>query len=252
MSKNSSIIYQLSDEEFISLFKSCRNYSEILRRLGLCTSGSASRTILFRRMSELSLTRKDLSKEKLEYKKSNRLSDEDVFALGVYVNGHVLKGHYLRLRKKSYQCDICGISSWNNLPIVLHLDHINGSKLDNRIQNLRLLCPNCDSQMPTYRGKNIKIRNYQPKNTCVNCGASISKKAHYCKKCATKFGAEKYRRFEIDRKTLKVLIRTTPFTLIAKQFGVSDQAIHKRCKTLNLPYRVADIRKISDEDWQKL
>lgn len=50
----------------------------------------------------------------------------------------------------------CGIDSWQNEPIVLHLDHINGDNTDNRIENLRLLCPNCHSQTETYCGRNKK------------------------------------------------------------------------------------------------
>ena len=45
---------------------------------------------------------------------------------------------------------------WAGEPIVLHLDHINGIPNDHRLTNLRLLCPNCHSQTPTYAGKNIK------------------------------------------------------------------------------------------------
>lgn len=49
----------------------------------------------------------------------------------------------------------CKISEWHGKPIVLHLDHINGVKLDNSLSNLRLLCPNCHSQTTTYSGKNM-------------------------------------------------------------------------------------------------
>lgn len=56
------------------------------------------------------------------------------------------------------QCSNCKNTEWENLPIPLELDHINGIKTDNRLINLRLLCPNCHAQTPTYRGKNIRKR----------------------------------------------------------------------------------------------
>jgi Zn finger protein HypA/HybF involved in hydrogenase expression len=53
-----------------------------------------------------------------------------------------------------YKCNICGIVEWNNKPLSLHLDHINGSNGDNRLENLRFLCPNCHSQTDNYAGRN--------------------------------------------------------------------------------------------------
>lgn len=54
----------------------------------------------------------------------------------------------------------------------------------------------------------------------------------------------------ISREELKKLIRTTSFTQIGKQFGVSDNAIRKWCDKYNLPRKVSDIKKISDKDWE--
>lgn len=48
---------------------------------------------------------------------------------------------------------LCGINSWLGNPLTLELDHINGVRTDNRRENLRVLCPNCHSQTPTYRRK---------------------------------------------------------------------------------------------------
>lgn len=54
------------------------------------------------------------------------------------------------------KCCECGnIGEWNNKPITLELDHINGDSNDNRLENLRILCPNCHSQTPTFRKKKI-------------------------------------------------------------------------------------------------
>lgn len=52
-------------------------------------------------------------------------------------------------------CFECGITSWQGRKLSLVLDHINGINNDNRIENLRLLCPNCNSQTDTFAGRNI-------------------------------------------------------------------------------------------------
>lgn len=52
-------------------------------------------------------------------------------------------------------CEICGITSWNDKPIVLECDHIDGNHLNNRPENLRMICPNCHSQTDTYKNKNV-------------------------------------------------------------------------------------------------
>ena len=54
---------------------------------------------------------------------------------------------------KEYKCEICGISEWQGKELSLQLDHINGINNDNRIENLRLLCPNCHSQTETFSGR---------------------------------------------------------------------------------------------------
>ncbi|MEN4477330.1 HNH endonuclease [Mycolicibacterium cosmeticum] len=69
-----------------------------------------------------------------------------------------LPGHYIRAYLAEAQsgcCAICGgASAWQGLPLVLVLDHIDGNPTNNRRENLRLVCPNCDSQLPTYKSRN--------------------------------------------------------------------------------------------------
>lgn len=50
-------------------------------------------------------------------------------------------------------CSRCSITEWNGEPLTLQIDHINGDNADNRIENLRLLCPNCHSQTPNFSGR---------------------------------------------------------------------------------------------------
>lgn len=55
-----------------------------------------------------------------------------------------------------YKCSSCGLKEWRGESLSLVLDHINGMANDHRIENLRWMCPNCDSQLPTFAGRNAK------------------------------------------------------------------------------------------------
>jgi 5-methylcytosine-specific restriction endonuclease McrA len=72
-----------------------------------------------------------------------------------------LKARLIRARLLQNRCQACGLDSWLGQPLNMHLDHINGVKNDNRLENLRMLCPNCHSQTPTYGGRNAKLRRLQ-------------------------------------------------------------------------------------------
>jgi len=67
------------------------------------------------------------------------------------VSSHIKK--YL-LDKQSNKCYTCSIDSWNNNPIVLEVEHIDGNSDNNTEENLVMICPNCHSQTLTYKGKN--------------------------------------------------------------------------------------------------
>lgn len=73
-----------------------------------------------------------------------------------YCNIAHLKKRLIRDGLLVYKCYGCGINSWKGRELSLQLDHINGVHDDHRIENLRLLCPNCHSQTSTFSGKNKK------------------------------------------------------------------------------------------------
>lgn len=69
--------------------------------------------------------------------------------------GHI-KGRLIREGKLERKCYECGITEWRGRPLSFNLDHINGVNDDYRLDNLRIVCPNCDSQSQTFSGRNAK------------------------------------------------------------------------------------------------
>lgn len=67
-----------------------------------------------------------------------------------------VKRRLIKARMLQNRCEACGLIDWLGLPLNMHLDHINGVKNDNRLENLRMRCPNCHSQTPTYSGRNAR------------------------------------------------------------------------------------------------
>ena len=137
------------------------------------------------------------------------------------------------------ECFECGISNWQNKPLPLELDHINGDHYDNSLNNLRILCPNCHSQTPTYcktksflndpRSKKKKLREYVAINLCI-CGVKILKNSKQCYKCE-----RTNRNTKIQWPTIEELIQLLKnndnnYSQVGRILGVSDNAIRKHIK----------------------
>ena len=74
------------------------------------------------------------------------------------IQSYKLRNKLLKVGIFDHQCSNCGLTEWLKTPIPLELDHRNGNNKDNRLKNLRLLCPNCHALTPNYRGKNKSSR----------------------------------------------------------------------------------------------
>ena len=154
MARKSKVYSILLDEEFKKLAYNCSSYSDMLRELGLTTNGGNSLLILKKRIKELNIDTSHF-KSNNGNRSSVKYSLEEILVEdSKYQNRTSLKARLIKENLLEYKCKDCGIDSWREMPISLHLDHINGINNDNRITNLRLLCPNCHSQTETYSGKN--------------------------------------------------------------------------------------------------
>lgn len=89
------------------------------------------------------------------------------------------------------------------------------------------------------------IQNY----TCKKCGAPVWNKESLCRDC---YNLQRRVVERPNRETLKMLIRTKPFTVIGREYGVSDNAVRKWCDIEKLPRKSKEIKSYSDEEWSKL
>lgn len=157
-----------------------------------------------------------------------------------YAGGnHRLKSRLFKMGLIRRECYECRLKDWQGKSLSLELDHINGVPTDNRIENLRLLCPNCHSQTPTWRGRNKKPaapkQKQKPVKQCLECEGDHQKRGKFC---ATKC-YRKHRRPLIVYKTkitwparaeILSLVDELGFSAAGRRLGVSCNAIRKHLK----------------------
>ena len=234
------IIDKWTKEQLIEILNSSDSMNEACLKIGYSSYSTTNWKEINSKLDELGI-------EKIKNYGTTQRSNEEVFCENSKVSQHCLRERFKKIIKPS-QCEICKMEAiWQGKPLTLRLDHINGIHNDNRLENLRWVCPNCDSQQETYCGANQTKE--KTKYYCIDCGKEISKGAIRCIECSHKLLQKADRP---SREELKKLIRTKSFVQIGKDFKVSDNAIRKWCEAYNLPKRVKDIKQFSDEEWENI
>ena len=153
-------IYKLSDEQFVELLKKSSTISEVLFKLGYTVKGNSwGYSQVKRRMDDLNLDY-SIFKGKSAVIKTNKLNNvrkEDILKENCKHQRIVLRRYVIKNNLIPYKCAICGCTEWQGKTLSLELDHINGINNDNRLENLRFLCPNCHSQTSTYGSRNQQL-----------------------------------------------------------------------------------------------
>lgn len=155
------MIRKAKNPDFVAKIKAlvpkCYSVREVLLALGLVAAGANYRG--FNRLcQELNLSTAHFLGQANNKGERHKGGASAVPLVELLVEGSHVQSYKLKLKLWNANllpryCQICQLTDWLGKPLSLELDHINGNHLDNRIENLRILCPNCHSQTPTFRMK---------------------------------------------------------------------------------------------------
>lgn len=224
-----------------------KSYSEVLRRLGMRPAGG-NHALLKKWVDEvwkISTEHFDPGAAATRNLHSAPKPLAEVLVKGSTYSRGKVKQRLFEAALKERKCEMCGQGEiWRGRRMALILDHINGIPNDNRIENLRIVCPNCAATLDTHCGR--KNRMQAPTRTCKRCGREFLAKYQrhrYCSRaCGVRWdrstcGARAGRRGvpapdarKVERPPYEQLVaelEAMSYLAVGRKYGVSDNAVRK-------------------------
>ena len=245
-------IYKLSDEQFVELLKNSSTISEVLFKLGYSVKGNSWGFAKIRqRMSDLNLDGSVFKGKSpiTKYGTLHKVNASDILKPNCKHARSVLRRYVIKNNLIPYRCAICGCVEWQGRTLSLELDHINGINNDNRIENLRFLCPNCHSQTTTYGSRNQQRNDseyeisddlrglieteYRKRNNIKQVSAALGIRRRVVNKVISESGLKKSNQKYVIRydKDWNEIARYGSLIETAKQLILNNEVKTKRIKT---------------------
>lgn len=231
MKGKSALSSRISKEDFELIIKKSICWMDVIRGMGRTFHGSYYASM--KKLAEqynIDTSHFD-TKKALSIGNNMKRKPEEYFCLNSTVARHTIKNKIIKDKMIEYKCNKCNNDgNWQNNTLMLQLEHINGIRNDNRLENLCFLCPNCHSQTTTFTGKNGKhidkieiklfdIEEYENKRNTVKSYKHYRKVENYPSK-----------------EELQKLLEEFPLTSIAKNYGVTDNSVRKWAKKYDLTW----------------
>lgn len=209
------------------------SFAETLRNLGLCPTGGNWKTL--RRYTR----EHGIPTDHFDPYASSRGPKARIPIAQILVEGSTYSRNHLKARLydeglKLPVCELCGQGEeWLGRRLAMILDHINGVRDDNRIENLRIVCPNCAATFDTHCGR----KNRMQTRLCARCGKEFQPRygrQKYCSRyCAMRYPRKKGpdpSAWKVARPSHELLLREiaeTSWSAVGRKYGVSDNAVRK-------------------------
>jgi hypothetical protein len=149
-----------TDAQLAEAVREGQSTADVMRRLGYQPNGGIHRMIT-RKITNLGLDTSHFVGQ--SWARGRKLPTQRVIPLEAilvanssYACTAKLRQRLIKAGLKAARCEGCGLSEWQGRPLPLALDHINGVHTDNRLENLRILCPNCHALTDTWCARNRK------------------------------------------------------------------------------------------------
>jgi hypothetical protein len=229
-------------------------YTEALRKLGLRPAGGNHR-VLRKYVDEIwHIPTDHFDPQRARLAKLERPRPMPlvlVLVQGSNYSRTKLKDRLYEAGLKTRSCEACGQGEeWRGARMSLILDHVNGVADDNRLENLRIVCPNCAATLDTHCGRKNRLST----RDCARCGATFrprSGKQRFCSQyCGMRHSTGRRRpkptRRKVERPAYEQLmadVQSMSFMAIGRKYGVSDNAVRKWIRAYEYQRELAEWRE---------